>query len=358
MPPPPTKLAVYLEFAADLPQHSLFEFDLSQVGGLTHPQLQPLGQKVEPPPHPKSGYVESDSAPGVWACSTCQHVYDAATDDPAKQHSAFEQLPATWCCPVPERNSRMARTLAPCVGHQPTRGVAPEALDPSCSKTLLQVLSVAKGPASPMTEIAAKGALKDPLAQLEELADQLPGAEQALKPFRDDIAEAQARGHHGKWPPRKDPITAEELASSPTRALVGLYTDRYGHSLPLPAKKGTMVERIVEHEQAAEQAWQRMQARRAALMGGLGRYLDLLQRSLVIRLRMNLNADTRSCHGHAETWQLLKQLVSGTQPIVPLLSVAADLSYGAHRCNSPPCRSKPTRSGLLWTGPQPRRPRC
>ena len=39
-------------------------------------------------------------APEVWTCSVCKHVYDAAKDDPAKKNTPFEQLPATWKCPV------------------------------------------------------------------------------------------------------------------------------------------------------------------------------------------------------------------------------------------------------------------
>ena len=39
-------------------------------------------------------------APEVWTCSVCHHVYDPAKDDPAKKNTPFEQLPATWKCPV------------------------------------------------------------------------------------------------------------------------------------------------------------------------------------------------------------------------------------------------------------------
>lgn len=39
-------------------------------------------------------------APDAWTCAQCQHVYNAATDDPAHQHTPFEQLPESWRCPV------------------------------------------------------------------------------------------------------------------------------------------------------------------------------------------------------------------------------------------------------------------
>ena len=47
---------------------------------------------LPPPPPPPAG--------GTWTCSQCGHVYDPATDDPSLKNTPFEQLPASWVCPV------------------------------------------------------------------------------------------------------------------------------------------------------------------------------------------------------------------------------------------------------------------
>ena len=47
-----------------------------------------------------SDFCAAAPAADAWTCSQCQHVYNAATDDPAHQNTPFEQLPESWRCPV------------------------------------------------------------------------------------------------------------------------------------------------------------------------------------------------------------------------------------------------------------------
>lgn len=47
-------------------------------------------------------FCSAPPGPGVdvWSCAQCQHVYNPATDDPARKNTPFEQLPESWRCPV------------------------------------------------------------------------------------------------------------------------------------------------------------------------------------------------------------------------------------------------------------------
>jgi rubredoxin len=47
-------------------------------------------------------YCAAPPAPDadVWSCAQCQHVYNPATDDTTGQNTPFEQLPASWRCPI------------------------------------------------------------------------------------------------------------------------------------------------------------------------------------------------------------------------------------------------------------------
>ena len=49
---------------------------------------------------PAAAITAPTPAPETWTCSKCKHVYDASKDDPAKKNTPFEQLPASWKCPV------------------------------------------------------------------------------------------------------------------------------------------------------------------------------------------------------------------------------------------------------------------